>query len=241
MISLFVATVAQVLILAIIARALLSWFPGWRALTPVTALLDEVTNSIPRPLRRRLPVFGGDLSPLVTGVTGWAARAGRRGQHMGGVNRDGGRWGSEQAADQSGSWSVDRVRTHQEEPICNHVRRRTRTIRCRMVRSVLSRAGTPNRRRRSTSASQSGRMCGGCFRSWPATKSGCRAPALVMPFCPWVPLWHSRARETPGGCRRAIRCLLHGETLWAAASQFSNGLATDDFVGNQTSDSGSEG
>ena len=27
---------------------------------------------------------------------------------MGGVNRDGGRWGGEQAADQSGSWSVDR-------------------------------------------------------------------------------------------------------------------------------------
>src|SRR5437764_13790086 len=66
MISFLVATVAQVLILAIIARALLSWFPGWRALTPVTALLDEVTNPILRPLRRRLPVFGGvDLSPLV--------------------------------------------------------------------------------------------------------------------------------------------------------------------------------
>jgi hypothetical protein len=27
---------------------------------------------------------------------------------MDGVNRDGGRWASEQAADQSGSWSVDR-------------------------------------------------------------------------------------------------------------------------------------
>jgi hypothetical protein len=27
---------------------------------------------------------------------------------MGGVNCDGGRWGGEQAADQSGSWSVDR-------------------------------------------------------------------------------------------------------------------------------------
>jgi len=65
MISFLVATVAQVLILAIIARALLSWFPGWRALTPVTALLDEVTNPILRPLRR-LPVCGGlDLSPLV--------------------------------------------------------------------------------------------------------------------------------------------------------------------------------
>jgi hypothetical protein len=28
---------------------------------------------------------------------------------MGGVNRDGGCWGGEQAADQSGSWSVDRA------------------------------------------------------------------------------------------------------------------------------------
>src|ERR687883_1491576 len=28
---------------------------------------------------------------------------------MGGVNRDGGRWGGEQAADQSGWWSVDRA------------------------------------------------------------------------------------------------------------------------------------
>ena len=65
MISFLVATVAQVLILAIIARALLSWFPGWRALTPVTVLLDEVTNPILRPLRRRLPAFGG-LDPRCT-------------------------------------------------------------------------------------------------------------------------------------------------------------------------------
>jgi YggT family protein len=66
MISILVATVAQMLILAISVRALLSWFPGWRALTPVTALLDEVTTPILRPLRRRLPVHGGlDLWPIV--------------------------------------------------------------------------------------------------------------------------------------------------------------------------------
>jgi YggT family protein len=66
MISFLVATVAQVLILAIIARAILSWFPGSRALTPVTTLLDEVTTPIIGPIRRRLPAFGGvDLSPLV--------------------------------------------------------------------------------------------------------------------------------------------------------------------------------
>ena len=66
MISFLVATVAQVLILAIIARVLLSWFPGGRALGPVTALLDGVTTPILGPIRRRLPAFGGvDLSPLV--------------------------------------------------------------------------------------------------------------------------------------------------------------------------------
>ena len=66
MISFLVTTVAQVLILAIIARVLLSWFPGGRALRPVTALLDDVTTPILGPLRRRLPAFGGvDLSPLV--------------------------------------------------------------------------------------------------------------------------------------------------------------------------------
>jgi YggT family protein len=66
MISFLVATVAQVLILAIIARTVLSWFPGWRALSPITTLLDEVTTPILGPIRRRLPAFGGvDLSPLV--------------------------------------------------------------------------------------------------------------------------------------------------------------------------------
>jgi YggT family protein len=66
MTSFLVATAAQVLILAIIARVLLSWFPGGRALWPVTALLDEVTTPILGPIRRRLPAFGGvDLSPLV--------------------------------------------------------------------------------------------------------------------------------------------------------------------------------
>jgi YggT family protein len=66
MISFLVATVAQVLILAIIARAILSWFPGWRALTPITTLLNEVTTPILGPIRRLLPAFGGvDLSPMV--------------------------------------------------------------------------------------------------------------------------------------------------------------------------------
>ena len=61
-----VSIFAQALTLAIIVRALLSWFPGVRALTPVTGLLDRATNPIVEPIRRRLPAFGGiDLSPLV--------------------------------------------------------------------------------------------------------------------------------------------------------------------------------
>ncbi len=64
--SSIVVIVAQTLTLAIIARALLSWFPGVRALAPVTGLLDRATDPVVGPIRRRLPAFGGlDLSPLV--------------------------------------------------------------------------------------------------------------------------------------------------------------------------------
>ena len=51
MVSVLVATVAQVLILAIIARALLSWFPGWRALTPVTVDDTVIRNADERVMR----------------------------------------------------------------------------------------------------------------------------------------------------------------------------------------------
>ncbi len=64
--SFIVSTVGQALMLAIIARALLSWFPGVRALAPVTGMLDKATDPVVGPIRRRLPAFGGiDLSPLV--------------------------------------------------------------------------------------------------------------------------------------------------------------------------------
>jgi len=64
--SFIVSTVGQALMLAIIARALLSWFPGVRALAPVTGVLDKATDPVVGPIRRRLPAFGGiDLSPLV--------------------------------------------------------------------------------------------------------------------------------------------------------------------------------
>lgn len=64
--SSLVAIVAQALSLAIIIRALLSWFPGSRALAPVTAALTEATDPILAPIRRRLPTLGGlDLSPVI--------------------------------------------------------------------------------------------------------------------------------------------------------------------------------
>ena len=65
-ISFLVTVIAQVLILILIARAILSWLPRIGVLTPVATLLDGITEPILSPIRRRLPFFGGlDLSPLV--------------------------------------------------------------------------------------------------------------------------------------------------------------------------------
>jgi YggT family protein len=55
----------QVLSLAIIARALISWFPI-SPYHPVVTLLNQITEPFLAPLRRLLPSAGGmDLSPLV--------------------------------------------------------------------------------------------------------------------------------------------------------------------------------
>ena len=65
-ISFLVTVIAQVLILVLIARAILSWLPRIGVLTPVATLLHGFTEPILSPIRRRLPLFGGlDLSPLV--------------------------------------------------------------------------------------------------------------------------------------------------------------------------------
>ncbi|GAC1326016.1 MAG: hypothetical protein NVS2B16_27430 [Chloroflexota bacterium] len=65
-ISFFVTTLAQVFILAIIGRALLSWFPRSPRLAPITTFLNDATNPILNPIQRRLPAFGGfDLSPII--------------------------------------------------------------------------------------------------------------------------------------------------------------------------------
>lgn len=66
MLSFFVATTAQLLIIAIIIRALLSWFPGSRTLAPVAVFLDQTTAPIMRPIQQRLRPMGGfDFSPLI--------------------------------------------------------------------------------------------------------------------------------------------------------------------------------
>jgi YggT family protein len=75
-ISFLVTVLAQVLILALLAGAILSWLPRARALTPVTTLLNGITDPILTPIRRRLPVFGGlDFSPLIAVLLISAAEA----------------------------------------------------------------------------------------------------------------------------------------------------------------------
>lgn len=57
--------VFQILSLAIIARALISWFPI-SPHHPIVIFLNQITEPFLAPLRRLLPMAGGlDLSPLV--------------------------------------------------------------------------------------------------------------------------------------------------------------------------------
>jgi YggT family protein len=65
-ISFFVSTLAQVLILAIIIRSLLSFFPGVRALQPVSMSLNEALDPLLRPIQQRMRPLGGlDFSPMI--------------------------------------------------------------------------------------------------------------------------------------------------------------------------------
>jgi YggT family protein len=64
--SSLIVTLAQFLSVAIILRAVLSWFPISRALQPVAVVLDIITDPVLTPIRRRLPAVGGfDLSPIL--------------------------------------------------------------------------------------------------------------------------------------------------------------------------------
>ena len=61
----FVDALFTILIFAIIARALISWFPI-RPDSPVIVLLDEITEPIMRPLRQIVPRLGMlDITPIV--------------------------------------------------------------------------------------------------------------------------------------------------------------------------------
>jgi YggT family protein len=72
MISYVISLVAQLLILAIIIRAILSWLTGVTALQPVARFFNAITDPVIEPIRRRLPLAGGiDFSPLVALVLIW--------------------------------------------------------------------------------------------------------------------------------------------------------------------------
>ncbi len=61
----FVTILGYVLMIAIIVRALLSWFMPADS-SPFGRMLTEITEPVLRPIRRVLPPMGGlDLSPLV--------------------------------------------------------------------------------------------------------------------------------------------------------------------------------
>ena len=64
----FVNLFFQILILAIVARALLSWFPVRQGTPfyPLAVILHQITEPILGPLRRIIPTIGMiDISPIV--------------------------------------------------------------------------------------------------------------------------------------------------------------------------------
>ncbi|HEY7415295.1 MAG TPA: YggT family protein [Ktedonobacteraceae bacterium] len=71
-ISDLISTLAELLILAIIIRAILSWLTGVSVLAPIARFFNMITDPLIEPIRRRLPPVGGlDLSPLVALVLIW--------------------------------------------------------------------------------------------------------------------------------------------------------------------------
>ena len=66
--SQFIDILFQVLILAIVGRALLSWFPvrPGNPFFPLAAILHQITEPLLGPLRRIIPTIGMiDISPIV--------------------------------------------------------------------------------------------------------------------------------------------------------------------------------
>lgn len=72
MISYVISTLAELALLAIIIRAVLSWLPGVSALQPIARFFNKITDPLIEPIRRRLPSAGGiDFSPLVAILLIW--------------------------------------------------------------------------------------------------------------------------------------------------------------------------
>jgi YggT family protein len=64
----FVDILFQILIMAIVARALLSWFPigPGNPFYPLLVILHQITEPILAPMRRIVPMIGMlDISPMV--------------------------------------------------------------------------------------------------------------------------------------------------------------------------------
>lgn len=71
-ISALISTVAELIFLAIIIRAILSWLPGVSALQPVARFINTITDPLIEPIRRRLPPVGGfDFSPIIAILLIW--------------------------------------------------------------------------------------------------------------------------------------------------------------------------
>jgi YggT family protein len=72
MISEVISIVAELAVLALIVRAVLSWVPGVAALQPVARAVNRITDPLLEPIRRRLPSGGGiDFSPIVAVLLIW--------------------------------------------------------------------------------------------------------------------------------------------------------------------------
>ena len=75
-ISYVISTLAELVFLAIIIRAVLSWLPGVSALQPVARFFNKITDPLIEPIRRRLPPVGGfDVSPIVAVLLIWVVES----------------------------------------------------------------------------------------------------------------------------------------------------------------------
>jgi YggT family protein len=71
-ISSVISILAEVLFLALIIRAVLSWLAGVAALQPIARFINRVTDPLLEPIRRVVPPLGGiDMSPLVAMLVIW--------------------------------------------------------------------------------------------------------------------------------------------------------------------------